>query len=444
MVAEKNQEKFRALQLKFLFFLYYYPPAFGTAPKRNHLISSAISRWTAFSKIFTSAPGYTTGEEVETISAFDYRSFLRKKTKDGALPEKKKKSKSFQALVKLINVFPVNIMMGEGGLLYFLSLVRKGNRTIKSHGITHIYSSFRPFTDHYAAFILKKRYPHLVWIADFRDLIIDPHYQHIYLPDLHQRFFRRVFRRADVLTTVSDGLAEHLRAYNPNAITLRNGIRAIPETITPVYCKYFRIAYTGSMFLDKRNARPLFTALHELITEGHIKRDDVRIVYAGKDSRDWTALATSFGFDSIVDTKGIVPSAEATAIQHAAGINVLLTVSSKQLKGVLTGKMIEYFEAGSPVLGIVVNQNDPELSYLLEELEIGKSFSDHPSSLPGIKEFILYEFTQWRNTGMNRKPVNLEVLREKYAIENTMRPLFEFLEKKVESKDGMHSVSKSK
>ena len=431
MVAENNPEKFRSLQFKFLFFLYYYPPAYGTAPKRNHLISTAISRWAAFSKIFTASPGYTTGEEVETISAFDYRTFLRKKTTDGALPEKKKKRKGFQSLVKLINVFPANIMIGEGGLLYFLSLVRKGTRTIRSQGITHIYSSFRPFTDHYAAYILKKRYPHLVWIADFRDLIIDPHYQHIYLPKLHQRLFKRIFRRADALTTVSDGLAEHLRTYNPNVITLRNGIRSIPETITPVYCKYFRIAYTGSMFLDKRNARPLFTALHELITEGQIKGEEVRIVYAGKDSPDWISLASSFGFDSIVDTKGIVSSEEAASIQHAAGINILLTVSSHKLKGVLTGKMIEYFEAGSPVLGIVVNQNDPELSHLLEELEIGKSFSDQPSSLPGIKEFILHEYTQWRITGMNRKPVNLEMLRDKYSIENTMRPLFEFLEKEA-------------
>ena len=61
-------------------------------------------------------------------------------------------------------------------------------------------------------------------------------------------------------------------------------------------------------------------------------------------------FARQYSFESLLEDKGIVTADEATSIQHHACINLLLTVSSDQLQGVLTGKMIEYFESGVPYL----------------------------------------------------------------------------------------------
>ena len=420
-----------SLPHRFLFILYYYPPAFGTAPARNYLIASEISRRVNFSRILTATPQVNTEKDIpegiDYIKADDYRAYLRKQTSDGALPEQQKKSKAFQFVVKLINTFPVNILAGEGGLRYFYTLLRKGQRIIDEQEITHIYSSYRPFVDHYAAYRLKKRNPHIVWIADFRDLVIDPHYNHILLPGIQQSIFKRIFRNADMITTVSDGLAKRLREYHSNVVVVRNGIKDIPAQIQPFRNKFFRIAYTGSMFLDKRNAHPLFIVLKELLNEKKIDRDEIKITYAGKDGQIWRDIADQYGLESLLENKGIVSASEAAEIQRTACVNILLTVSSPQLQGVLTGKMIEYFASGSPVLGIVVNQNDPELDHLLQELEIGRSFSDQRADEQGIKQFLLDEYQHWNRTGFNRKPVNMEVLKEKYSVEVTMRPLWEHL-----------------
>ncbi|HQW27035.1 MAG TPA: hypothetical protein PLV75_13790, partial [Saprospiraceae bacterium] len=124
-----------------------------------------------------------------------------------------------------------------------------------------------------------------------------------------------------------------------------------------------------------------------------------------------------------------VSAVEAQQIQHDACINVLLTVSSDQLQGVLTGKMIEYFQSGSPVLAIVVGQNDPELQSILTDLEIGASFSDQPSDLQHVKSFILHEYLLWKSAGMNRKPVNVDVLKRKYSMDAVMAPLWSALDK---------------
>ncbi len=362
---------------------------------------------------------------METISAFDFRYFLRKKNSGGTVVDKGKSSVWFQRAIRLMNTFPFSILIGEGGPVYLMNLIWKGNAAIRQHKITHLYSSFRPFTDHFAAYILKKMNPHIFWIADFRDLMFDPYFNKIYFKKIHNRFFRNIFYTADVVTTISDGLAEKLRAYNPNVITLKNGISKFPEQFLSVHTSKFTIAYTGSMYLDKKNAEPLFMAIKELIDEGTLAKEKISIVYAGKDSFYWQDMAVAYKLPELIDDRGVLSSDDAMKIQNDACINLLLTISSDQQTGILTGKMIEYFEAGNPVLAIVKNQIDPELETLLKELHIGKSFSDLPSDLPGIKEFILEEYTHWQKSGMNRKAVDTDMLKKKYSIEETMRPLFE-------------------
>lgn len=418
--------------LRFLFLLYHYPPLPGISPKRNYQVSSEIAKRSAFSLIFTATGSYQVNETdipalVQKIPAFDYKYFIRKKNVSGAVVEKNKKSKGIQRTIKLMNTFPFTILIGEGGPVYFINIVLRGNKAIRKHKITHLYSSFRPFTDHFAAFILKTMHPQIFWVADFRDLMVDPYFNKLYFDKLHLKLFKRIFKKADVLTTVSDGLAKHLMLYNHNVITLKNGILNFPVDFSPVVCPLFTIAYTGSMYLDKKNARPLFVAVKELTDEGKIIKEKINIIYAGKDAFYWNEMAQAFDLMSILDIRGNLSSDDAMVIQKNACINLLLSISSDELTGILTGKMIEYFETGSPILAIVTNQIDPELESILHELQIGKSFSDQTSDLVGIKKFILEEYLRWEKTGTNRKPVDFELLKSKYAVEETMRPLFEFL-----------------
>lgn len=411
---------------RFLFILYFTPPAPGTAPKRNFRIAKYLAEKAERSFLFTvQYPGKPIpeieGVEVFPVKARDYRTILRKRTGDGYLPEQKKQAAWKQWGIKLINTFPFSILIGEGGMFYFNSILEKGNQLIRDEKITHLYSSFRPFADHYIAYRLKKKNPGLFWIADFRDLIIDPHYQHHLFAKKQDSFFKKIFRTADVVTTVSEGLAKKLKTYNTNILVVRNGIDNHFQAAPPIASRYFTITYTGSMFLDTRNARPLFAALKALSGKDGIDIDDIRVEYAGKDSFYWNKLAREYHFENILVDHGLIDDDNARQMQNQSCVNLLLTISSPELQGVLTGKMIEYFEAGSPVLAIVVGQNDPELSGMLNELEIGQSFSDHQTDLNSIEDFIYKEYLLWKKSGMNRKPLNVEVLKNKYSMDEVMK-----------------------
>jgi hypothetical protein len=236
-----------------------------------------------------------------------------------------------------------------------------------------------------------------------------------------------MFSRADMLTTVSDGLAQHLRMYNKHVITVRNGITGAVSVPDPMHSDKFTISYTGSMAMDMKNVKPLFFALRELITDGKIDPGHIQIVYAGKDGDIWEQQAKESDVSIELINKGVVSGEESTAIQQSSCINVLLTYGSPELRGVLTGKLIEYLEAGSPVLGIVAGDNDEELQFILQETEIGQSFSDKPKDRAGIRQFIFREYTRWVASGMNHKPVNTEILQDRYTMDTTIRPLLKCL-----------------
>jgi len=376
-----------------------------------------------------SPPPYPEDVGIRTlrVKRLDYRSFFGSDQQGGAVRESVKRNQLAQWLVRLVNTFPINILVGEGGLLYLWQLIRKGSRCIREDQVTHLYSSFRPMTDHLAAWYLKRRYPALCWIADFRDLPVDPHYRHVLFPGWHRRLYARLFSKADILTTVSEGLAAMLQEDHPQVVVTRNGLpggHSIPGTVV---CPKFTIVYTGSLFLGYRDPSPMFEEVAKLVREGQLHNDAIRLVYAGKDGDGWMRLAARHGLETIAEDRGLVPPDEARQLQREACINLLLTVSSSQLTGVLTGKLIEYAAAGGPVLAISQGQRDPEIGSLLESSGLGTCVSDRPEDRADLRAFILREYDLWRATGQNRRPASTDAVMSVFGQDAILAPLRKLL-----------------
>ncbi len=400
---------------KILFLLYNFPPEFGTAPKRNFRLSEVIGKYFSQSFIITKKkPERRPDAAIIELKTFDYRDFLKKFSSSGYVAESAKSSLFSRFLIKLINTFPFNILIGEGGGIYMWNNCKAASRLIRQHSITHIYSSYRPIADHFVANRLKRKFPHLVWIADFRDLPVEPHYKLQFFPRFHHFIYKRLFRRVDVMTTVSQGLADELGRYDRPVFSVMNGIADGYTFPDPEPCPYFNIVYTGSMYSDERNPKPVFAALSHLIHSGKINREKVRIEYAGKDSAFWREMAENSGLSDILSDHGLVSGQVANRMQQKACINLLLTMASNQLSGILTGKYIEYIQAGSPILCIVKNQNDDFLMQEMSRFRAGISVSDKEDDIPVIEQFILNKYENWLATGNNEKSSLQSIILEHY------------------------------
>src|SRR5690606_18729829 len=142
------------------------------------------------------------------------------------------------------------------------------------------------------------------------------------------------------------------------------------------------------------------------IRDGGLSREDVRIVYAGKDGAEWRQRAVAFGLEGQCEDRGLVSPEVARAIQRDANINLMLTYSSTALSGVLTGKMIEYVAAGNPVLAISKGRRDAEIDQQLTTISLGHCFTGGTEDREQIRGFISNEYLHWKRTGMNRKPAD--------------------------------------
>jgi len=109
---------------------------------------------------------------------------------------------------------------------------------------------------------LKRKYPHLKWVADYRDLHIEPIYKNTVLTGLQRKVEKRLLAKADLVTSISDGLTAQLKANDrPTATVLRGVELRAPEE----QFEKFTLAYTGSLYFDYRDPRPVFTRMDCLV-----------------------------------------------------------------------------------------------------------------------------------------------------------------------------------
>ena len=156
-------------------------------------------------------PDLETGcRHITEVPAYDLRRLTLPKNKGNTpyLSGQQQKRPFVLFLRRLVNSFPLNILIGDGGAYYIWRGYQAGKKLVEQEGITHVFSTFRPYSDHIIAYLLKRRFPQLVWVADFRDLHVDPVLRNVLWPNFQKRCNRWVLRRADVVSTVSVFLYE--------------------------------------------------------------------------------------------------------------------------------------------------------------------------------------------------------------------------------------------
>lgn len=270
---------------------------------------------------------------------------------------------------RLINSFPFNILVGDGGAYYIWRGYQAGKRLVEKQGITHVFSTFRPYSDHIVAYLLKRRFPHLVWVADFRDLHVDPVLDNVVWPAFQKRCNRWVLRRADVVSTVSEGLKASLGEVHGNVVVLRNGY-ALPNEPQPrssPRSSPMTIVYTGALYDGLRDPSPLFAALRQLIDQGRLQEHAIQLIYAGKEGRLWDDLVKQYRLSGCSKNLGVLPLEKTLEWQRKAHLNLLLTWSQPETKGILTGKVYEYLATGHPILALVNGTEDAELHAIIKK-----------------------------------------------------------------------------
>ena len=292
--------------------------------------------------------------------------------------------------------YPFVYWADNGGRAYRKAALRAAQAIVEEHVVETVISSFRPWSDHLVAAKLKRRYPRLRWIADFRDLPTDPIRQDIWWPELQQQWGSLVVEDADEAWCVSEGQRQYVTALHHDVRVVRNPVRAMPPEVSRPTTDRFTIAYTGSLYPRLQSVTDLISVLRELLAEGVIGPEELLLQYAGRDAATFRKWCKGLPEVCLHLQLHLAP-ADSQKIQRAATVLLLLNWSAPLYFGVLTAKLYDYLEAGRPIVALVNGPGDRELQEILSATEVGTTF-EHGSRAE-LKAHLTAQITEWRQLG---------------------------------------------
>lgn len=383
-------------QASILWLCQYFPPGNTVAARRFAHLSDQFRPY--FTRQFVIRrtqeevkPTWKPGVELHTLPTFDLRRIWARK-EDQVTFSNSSKGGLLRYLLPFRQAYPFLYLTDDGGFQYRSLAYQKACELIEKHGITTVFSSFRPWSDHLVARKLKRKYPHLKWIADFRDLPVDPVRKDVWWPALQTRWGRGVVASADEVWVVSAGQRAQFRGWHNNIKVRRNALLELPPERTAPLTDRFTIVYTGSLYPVLQTVEPLVRTLKKLLAGGAISSDKLCLLYRGKDAglfRQWTSELP----DVCLDVEPSIAPAAAQKMQQNAQVLLLLNWSAPGYYGVLTAKLWDYLAAGRPVLALVNGPGDEELKSIIEGAAAGAVFASEEQR--ALEKWIGEKYAYW-------------------------------------------------
>lgn len=281
-----------------------------------------------------------------------------------------------------------------------------------------------PHSMHLIGLGLKKEFPNLKWIADFRDPWTEiSYYKHLKLTNSadkkHKNLEQKVFQNADITLATSFADAENFRRKGANAICITNGFDKM-EVEVEVETEKFTLSYIG-VLEQLRNPENLWQILENLIKGNQGFKNDFELKFVGEiDDLILNKLENSTLKNSIKNV-GYLSHEESNLEMQQSDLLLVTNFPEEKSKGIIPGKLFEYLQTGNTILSFGPKNADVEK--ILNETNSGKHFSFEDSE--NLKQFILEKYEEWKRGETSLIERNIS----QYSRRNLTKKLVEVLKK---------------
>lgn len=396
---------------KVLIIAYLFPPIGGGGVQRAVKMAKYLTRFGWEVHVLTVEPMYHVSLDESLLSELPAEVYIHRcrefslgtghsgmNSSVNSAANLKVKLKSFLKKLKPYFLVP------DDQILWMPSAVREGLKVMSEHKIDLIYSTSSPYTNHLTGLYLKRK-SGKPWIADFRD----PWTQNMHRTSirwrewLEERLERMVLRESDILLTVTHSFAANFMNKFSDEIkrveVIHNGFDRDdftfdqnPDQSDKCFCTFI---YTG-IFYKQRNPRLFLKAVKQLLDEGALPRDRIRIRFAGVfDYPGYTENSDcvhELGLETIVEVMGHLPHHQAISELKHADILILIGDTDKDSGNYIPGKLYEYMAVGHPILALSL---PGETTQIIEKYQLGEVVN--PASIEQTKTAIIKLFKQWSN-----------------------------------------------
>lgn len=272
-------------------------------------------------------------------------------------------------------------------------------QAIKSLNFSYdiVLSSYGPLSSHYIALDIKKRFPGIIWIADFRDPLLE----RLFGPLIFEKYLKmleiKIERYADIITLVSEGC---FSIISQKVHILPNGYDNddYQNDITNEQIQKLSFLYTGSLYNDKRTGILIFfQIINELINDKIIDKNDIEIQYAGWSSGTFLNWTKKYTLSAITKNFGYIKRKAALTLQRNASLLLVTTWNTQKHYGILTGKFFEYLMEHKPILGFVNGEiKNSALSKIINRTNVGCCYEESAGNYLLMKDYIKDQYVHWK------------------------------------------------
>lgn len=309
-----------------------------------------------------------------------------------------------------------NLLIPDPRKFWIKPSVRYLSDYLTENAIDTIITTGPPHSMHLIGVGLKRKMPHLRWIADFRDPWTEiDFYKDLkltrYADRKHHKMEKMVLQTADDVIVVSEGMRENFQKKEVQRLHLiTNGFDDEDTTAEATLLdEKFSLSHIGTLNAA-RNPKALWKVLGKMAQKSSEFKASLRINLVGK--IDYAVLKSieDAGLKSCLDTKEYLPHNEAITQQQQAQVLLLLINNVPNAKGILTGKLFEYLAAHRPILAVAPPNGD--VAKVLKQTEAGETadFEDEEK----IEEIIKKYYSNYQQGTLHTKDTALQQYSRRY------------------------------
>lgn len=294
------------------------------------------------------------------------------------------------------------------------------NEFLKDSDYDAVFSTFGPLSSLFCGMYYKKLFPNVKWICDFRDPVVVRYTTFLAKP-FYKYYQRKACKLADSIVAVSYGYLELICGgkYRDKAYMIPNGYDLDDLQFSEKKVNnndVLNITYVGSLYNGDRDVSVLFKAIKELIDEGKINKEKIKVNYAGKEYSVICRQADTYDLSEIVVDNGLLSREACLKLQFSSDALLLCTWNDKNEYGVFPGKFLEYMLIGKPIISITNGElPNSEVTRVTREGEFGIAYetATHSTDYAQLKSYINKCYEEWSACGTITFSPKTEVL-ERY------------------------------
>lgn len=328
------------------------------------------------------------------------------------------------------------ILVPDGEVLWMKNAVRACLERIKKGDIKAIYTTSYPYSDHLMGLEVKKHFPDLLWLADFRDewtnnpyLFDKPH--RVSRMKKEKEMEKEVLEKADILVTNTPIMKRNFVRLNPE-FGLESKMHVIPNGFDTadferlekknINNPLFTITYTGALY-GRRKPDLFLEAVGNLVRMGKINKEKICIRFIGSFKHDvLQGLIKSNALVGAVETISYMEHEQCIKSMMESDALLLIEGGGPGSEAFYTGKIFEYIQTGNPILAVI-----PEKGAAAELIRSTKTgiICDW-ADIKAIEEGFADMYNSWEKNECIISPDENEIARyDRKALTNSLADLLD-------------------